>query len=94
MKGKKPKDLIERFLEHIEISDSCWSWKGRKDKNGYGQFYMKLDGKEITVRPHRFSYMFHKGKIANDLEKLFLILPGYRRQFASLANTPCTRSIG
>jgi len=59
--------LIDRFYGKFEITDTCWVWKGKKDKNGYGQFYMNLDKKEISVRPHRFSYMIFKGEIPDGL---------------------------
>ena len=64
---RKPKDLKERFMSKIIKCGECWIWKGKKDKDRYGQFYLKTNGKEKGIRPHRFSYMLYKGQIESGL---------------------------
>lgn len=48
---------IEKVLNTVEITDSCWNWKGAIGKNGYGALTFK--NKFYTA--HRFSYAFFKG---------------------------------
>lgn len=54
----------ERFWFYTDKKDSnsCWNWKAKKDKDGYGR--MKINGKD--VRTHRFSYNLHYGNIPPD----------------------------
>lgn len=40
-----------RFLEKVEFSDGCWTWKGWSTREGYGQIW---DGR--CVMAHRWSY--------------------------------------
>ena len=55
----------ERFWHytHKKGIDECWEWAGNKDKDGYG---MMRAGKHM-LRPHRFSYELHNGKVADGL---------------------------
>lgn len=44
------------FYARIEITPTCWLWRGRADKDGYGTFYMV--GQSSLA--HRIAYaMFH-----------------------------------
>jgi hypothetical protein len=43
---------IERFMGHVDVTKSCWVWKGSKDKNGYGFYWSK----NKVRRAHRFIY--------------------------------------
>lgn len=51
----------ERFERYVEkgyrfvypLPNSCWIWKGGRDKNGYGLFQVES---RRTVRAHRHSY--------------------------------------
>ena len=68
MPGGRPKSsepLIDRFLKRVNKTDTCWLWSGATGVNGYGQ----LCKAEIwgTRLAHRWSYMYHKGKIDDDL---------------------------
>lgn len=50
LRGATP---LERFMSHVEKTDSCWLWTGtRSGEYGYGNFGVK--GK--TKRAHRFAY--------------------------------------
>lgn len=59
----------ERFLNLIvypDNLDSCWSWKGSKDKRGYCYFWYK----NKMGKAHRFSYEFYKGTIPEGMQVL------------------------
>jgi hypothetical protein len=30
------RDLRERFMGHVQITNYCWNWKGGRYSNGYG----------------------------------------------------------
>ena len=49
------KTTFESFMSKVEKTDTCWNWKGHKDRKGYGQ--TKLSGKRFGA--HRLSYLFH-----------------------------------
>lgn len=51
-----------RFFKFIDKKpNGCWEWIGYTDR-GYGKFIINKKG----IRPHRFSYIIHKGKIPKD----------------------------
>lgn len=56
----------ERFWEKVDrsTSDSCWSWKGSKNRKGYGDFRVNNNRVEEA---HRYSYELHHGNIPNGL---------------------------
>lgn len=55
---------VNFFENNVEKNENgCWIWKGEKTSNGYG--YLLLNGKRIGA--HRFSYMWHQGKIQKGL---------------------------
>jgi hypothetical protein len=57
---QKKQIIMERFLNKIEKTDSCWIWTaGLRGKSGYGVF--KINGKVIDS--HRVSYSLYKGEI-------------------------------
>ena len=50
----------KRFFKFVEKTDSCWIWKGAKDKEGYGIF----NNRTKKVKAHRYAYsLFKKEKI-------------------------------
>lgn len=57
---------IERFLERVDKTDSCWLWRGAIGKNGYG--YVGIDGRKV-ISTHQFMYMVVLGKT---------LLPGFQ----------------
>ena len=52
----------ERFATKIDKTDTCWLWKGGKDKDGYGMFNGRVDG-VLQARAHRYSYARYRGPI-------------------------------
>lgn len=63
LKGTQAKSDEERFWSYVEKTDSCWIWKGRFVRKGYGSLFFK--GKE--TRAHRASWMIHYGDIPEGL---------------------------
>ena len=55
------------FWNLVDKSDSCWCWSGCKSKNGYGSFSVYVNGKSMTLKAHRFSYMLNVGIIPPDM---------------------------
>jgi hypothetical protein len=58
------RDPIERFIERIEFTDTCWNWTGHLDTNGYGQ--IRVAGKKPMV--HAFGWNTFVGPIEPGLE--------------------------
>jgi hypothetical protein len=51
---------MERFLNKIDKTETCWIWKASlRGKSGYGAF--KIDGKVVDA--HRVSYKLYNGDI-------------------------------
>lgn len=63
VKGSHAKPLIERFIEKIEIQQSCWIWTGAVNANGYGSMW---DG-EKPETASRLSYRLLIGQIPEGL---------------------------
>lgn len=53
-----PEERFWRFVQKGETEDSCWSWAGHTDKDGYGTLRVG----DTQVRAHRFSYALHFGE--------------------------------
>lgn len=51
----------ERFMQKVEVTDSCWNWKAGKKGGGYGVFY--LDG--ALRGAHRVALYLFKGLSIN-----------------------------
>ncbi len=56
MQANTPED----FMKHVHKTNSCWEWKGRIDKNGYGKFNY---GKNTLA--HRISALINGLDIEN-----------------------------
>lgn len=54
-----------RFLSYVVKgdADSCWTWNGWKDSDGYGRFRV---GKRKIVA-HQYSYIMHTGEIPSGM---------------------------
>jgi len=59
----KYKNVLERFYDYIEKTNSCWNWTGPDRPNGYGRFCVLYK----TYSAHRFSYLLFKGQIPEGL---------------------------
>jgi hypothetical protein len=55
--------FIDRFYSKIEKTDTCWNWKAKSKRRGYGA--LKYNGKVCDA--HRLSYMMNIGEITNNL---------------------------
>ena len=56
--------LIARFWSKVDKrgADECWPWLGTRDKDGYGNTYVR--GR--TTRSHRIAWEFANGPIPKD----------------------------
>lgn len=55
--------LSERFWEKVKKTDECWEWQASLTSTGYGQFGMKVNGKQKMAKAHRVSYEMAFGEI-------------------------------
>jgi hypothetical protein len=53
---------MERFMQYIVKTDTCWLWKGAHDAEGYAQFSEKINGRYIRVRASRTAFRLFKGE--------------------------------
>lgn len=52
--------LLERFLEKVDTSGSCWAWKGDKNPQGYGRCYLFSGSYRLA---HRVAWELERGAI-------------------------------
>lgn len=43
--------ILQRFMSHVEVTESCWLWMAQRSPLGYGRFY---SGKPGTTVAHRW----------------------------------------
>ena len=60
---KKREKALKRFNAKVIKTGDCHEWNASKQKQGYGMF--SYDGKSKPA--HRFSYLLHKGDIAENM---------------------------
>lgn len=53
--------LRERFFAKVDQRtvrnvDECWIWTAALNDDGYGNFSVRIDGRERTIKAHRVSY--------------------------------------
>lgn len=46
-----------KFNSRYEKTDSCWNYKARLNKDGYGHVSININGKEHVLRAHRYSWI-------------------------------------
>ena len=56
--------FLERFFSKIEITESCWLWRGGAFTNGYGQ--ISRGGTNGMMLAHRASWIIHFGPIPRE----------------------------
>jgi hypothetical protein len=55
-------EVIERFWNKVEKTDSCWTWQGAKTRGGYGMFPTAKNHKLYdNYYVHRISYYLANG---------------------------------
>ncbi len=69
---RKRTDPMERFHKLTNKTTSgCWDWLGRRDRNGYGVFYLPMPNSQGNVRrqhgAHRAAHALFKGPIEKGL---------------------------
>lgn len=62
---KPPVPLHERFIAKVQMTDTCWLWKGALNDGGYGR--LMVDG-HFMARAHRVSYELFIGPIPAGLD--------------------------
>jgi HNH endonuclease len=70
-KGRRPKGFEFRFwmLVGKQPTDSWWTWRGRKDKRGYGRLLIGTKGmNKQEFLAHRVSYFIHNGDFDKSLK--------------------------
>jgi len=68
MRGRKTQDLLNRFLNKIEMRkpSQCWQWLGSFFPTGYGQFAVD----KHNIRAPRLAYELFRGPIPMGLNVL------------------------
>jgi hypothetical protein len=49
---------VQRFINRIDKTETCWNWKGASNGSGYGEFHFQNQSK----RAHRVSYEYFNDK--------------------------------
>lgn len=57
--------LVERFWQNVEKTDTCWLWKPATTPGAYGYIYVSS---YTSQSAHRFSYELHYGPIPSGME--------------------------
>lgn len=61
-----------RFIAKIVFAegDACWEWKGRRNRNGYGEVRFNRNGRPASKRAHRVSWAMFCGPIPDGVNVL------------------------
>ena len=51
-----------RFWAKVRKSEGCWEWTASKAR-GYGQMGTMSNGRSVTFRAHRLSWLIHHGPV-------------------------------
>lgn len=65
MNPGKLRPLLERFLEKVDKTETCWIWKGCINRKGYGE--INPGGRSSARRAHRIAYELFVGPIPKGL---------------------------
>lgn len=53
---------VARFWSKVQkLANDCWIWIAGEDKNGYGKFTYRDNGKKVNVRANRYAFMLRYG---------------------------------
>lgn len=58
-----PSDPQERFTARTRRVNGCLEWTGDLDKDGYGRFQVKVDGRWVTVAAHVWAWTQKHGPV-------------------------------
>jgi len=61
--------VMERFWRHVDRrgDDECWPWTGFRDKDGYGKFRQRRNGKRQNRGAHIVSWEIHNGPVPDGM---------------------------
>lgn len=62
-KTNLPQSVINRFWSKVQKTPECWIWTAGCSGNGYGLFSYTINGIQIRITIHRFSWEYHYGPI-------------------------------
>jgi hypothetical protein len=63
---RRRKPPAERFWKKVDRKgpNGCWLWTAGQTSTGYGKFErIKDDGRRVTCKAHRFSFLLHGGAL-------------------------------
>lgn len=61
----KRQSIIQRFWRHVEITSTCWVWRGSLDTTKYGRFQIF---NRNSIAAHRFAYAILVGPIPKGMD--------------------------
>lgn len=61
-------DDAARFWSKVTKTDTCWLWTGSRNKAGYGDFKVRVNGSLKVRRAHRWLYELEHGQVPDGLE--------------------------
>lgn len=59
----KGDSILDRFLNKIEKTETCWNWIAHFYANGYGDFRIYKNRKTTSNSAHRIAWMLFRGPI-------------------------------
>ncbi|NMM92526.1 hypothetical protein B2J88_51285 [Rhodococcus sp. SRB_17] len=66
--GDPERERFERFIVRGPGERDCAFWTGSISDDGYGRFWLKRDGRQRVVRPHRYALALELGRPLEDSE--------------------------
>lgn len=54
--------IVARFWSKVNRTSGCWLWTASTNR-GYGQFTLRINGRQSLIKSHRFSYQISHGII-------------------------------
>ena len=65
-RGKEKMSFVGKLISRIKFPTNekdCAIWTGSPDHQGYGKTSRMIDGKQVTIRPHRAVYELYFGSV-------------------------------
>lgn len=56
-----------RMWDSVDMTGSCWMWKGSMRANGYGYFTRGNRGSTVAIAAHRAAYFLSRGPIPDGM---------------------------
>jgi hypothetical protein len=64
MRSRTLADYADRIAARVEVTETCWIWRGRINDAGYGTYATPAKMKVTrTALAHRLVYLMHVGEI-------------------------------